>query len=173
MSKEVVIANIVKEAERIEEDTEHSAKGHFNASGLWGWCHYALGIPMTLCAVLAGTQSLNDSPGWATGFALTAAALGGLLTFINAEQKSSSHKDSAGRYLALRNNTRTFREIELLQLDAAEATDRIKLLSDERNTLNQSSLSIPRCAWWKAKKDIDTGYSTYRTDIKNSQGENK
>ena len=97
MTTEQLTANIVAEAQRIEEDAEHSGKGHLNAARLWGRVHYGLGIPMTLCAAVAGVQSVNENPVWATVLALIAAALGGLQTFINAEQKTSSHKDSGNR----------------------------------------------------------------------------
>jgi hypothetical protein len=164
MTQDQITENIIKEAQRIEEDTEHSAKGHLNAAQMWGRVHYFLGIPMTVIAAIAGAQALNDSPVWAAGFALIAAALGGIQTFINAEQKCSAHRESGNRYLSLRNNTRYFREVELLQMDNKQATKKIKVLSDERNALNESSLAIPRCSWLVAKKDIDAGYSQYRAD---------
>jgi hypothetical protein len=164
MTQDQIAENIIKEAQRIEEDTEHSAKGHLNASQMWGHVHYFLGIPMTLIAAVAGAQALNDNPAWAAGLALIAAALGGIQTFINAEQKSSAHRESGNHYLTLRNNTRYFREVEFLQMDNKQATKKIKTFSDERNALNESSLAIPRCSWLTAKKDIDAGYSQYRAD---------
>jgi hypothetical protein len=172
MRTEQLTANIVAEAQRIEEDAEHSGKGHLNAARLWQFVNYVLGIPMTLCAAFSGVQSLNEKPVWATVLAFIAAALGGLQTFINPEQKISSHKDSGNRYLSLRNNTRTFREIELLQCDDNQAAKHIKQLNHKRNTLNESSLSIPRSAWLLAKKDIDAGYAQYRADTKD-QGESQ
>jgi hypothetical protein len=43
-----IIESIKKEAERIEEDALHSAKGHLNASQMWKFVHYILGIPMII-----------------------------------------------------------------------------------------------------------------------------
>jgi hypothetical protein len=158
------IDNIVTEAKRIEEDAEFSGKGHLNAARLWAKIHYTIGIPMTLSAALSGIQSINENPQWAAILALVAATLGGLQTFINPEQKTSSHKESGNKYLALRNNVRIFREIESAQLDLQKSIERIAAFNGERNALNQASLSIPRCAWWLAKKDIESGFSVYQAD---------
>jgi hypothetical protein len=157
---------IITEAKRIEEDAEFSGKGHLNAARLWAKIHYIIGVPMTFSAALSGIFSINENPQWAAIFALLASTLGGLQTFINPEQKASSHKTSGNGFKELGNKVRIFREIELPQMDLQKTVENIVRFDGERNQLNQTSLSIPRCAWWRAKKDIESGFSTYRVDCR-------
>jgi len=52
---------LAKEARRIEEDSEHSAKGHYNAAARWGGYHLGLGLPAVLISALAGGAAFNKS----------------------------------------------------------------------------------------------------------------
>lgn len=160
-----LIRKIEKEALRIEEDTTFSSKGHFNAARYWGWGHYVIGIPMVVSAGLSASKFLQNSENGAC-LSLLAAGLAAVQTLLNPEKKSSLHHVCGGKYLALRNNTRNFREIELLQIqEEAKAVERIKAFSDERNALNQTSPAIPGRAYTKAKKDIEAGYAVHQVDV--------
>jgi len=160
-----LIQKIEKEALRIEEDTTFSSKGHFNAALYWGWAHYVIGIPVVIFAALSVSKILQNSECGAW-LALLAAGLAAVQTLLNPEKKSSLHHVCGGKYLALRNNTRNFREIELMQIqDEEKAVERIKAFSDERNALNQTSPAIPGCGYSKAKKDIEAGYAAHQVDV--------
>lgn len=163
---DTVIENITIECQRIEEDAEHSAKRHFNASYIWSWIHYLIGIPMTICAALAGIDAFSETPEWAGYLALATATLGALQTFMNPSGKSADHKGSGDEYLALRNKTRFFREIELADLEKIKAVQHIKELAEGRDNLNSISPSTPSIAFWLAKKGIDKGQTKYRVDNK-------
>jgi hypothetical protein len=75
------------------------------------------------------------------------------------------HRTAAGQFLALRNDARLFREVELLQSDRLnELTKRLKVFSATRNELNLKSPSIPRRAFVAARKGIEEGEATHKVD---------
>lgn len=166
-----LLQNIKNEALRIEEDTIFSSKGHFNMASYWGRAHYIVGIPMVAAAALSASKLLEGND-WGACLALLAAGLAAIQTLVNPEKKASTHQVCGGKYLALRNNTRNFRELELLQIqDNRQALQKIKALSDERNALNQTSPSIPRCAYKEAKKDIEEDQAALHQVDVNTQKE--
>jgi hypothetical protein len=160
-----LISALIREAERIEEDSIHSAKAHFNAEDTWKRRHYWMGIPATILGALAGAAIVKDCPELAALLSLSATILTALVTFLKPTERASAHKTAGDQYLALRNDTRIFREIELLEPeDTCAYPDRLKALAQRRNELNQGSPEIPRKAFEKARQDINEGESQYRTD---------
>jgi len=153
------------EAARIEEDATYSSKSHFNAAGTWERRHYWLGIPATVLAAVAGASLLKSYPVLASVFALLASLLTGLMTFLNPNERAAMHRVAGGQFLALRNDARLFREVELLQTERLnELPERLKALSAIRNELNQKSPSIPRGAFAAARKGIEEGEATHKVD---------
>ena len=55
-----LLIELIKEAERIREDTEHSAKGHFEAARIWEKCNKWLGVPATILAASAGVSAIAE-----------------------------------------------------------------------------------------------------------------
>jgi len=157
-------AALRSESLRIEEDCIHSSKSHFNAADTWRRRHYWLGIPATTFAALAGAAVVKDLAGAAQLLSAAAAILTGLLTFLKPSDRASQHKQVADQYLALRNDTRVFREVDAPQLDANEASEHLRALSKRRNDLNQSSPEIPRRAFEAARKGIVEGEATHAID---------
>lgn len=159
------IAALRKEAERLEEDTTYSSKGHFNAEDTWVRRNYWLGVPATILGAVAGATLIKSQPEWATAFTLMASLLTGLMTFLKPNERAALHRAAAGQFLALRNEARFFREIELLQSDRLDKlSDRLKALSAARNELNLKSPSIPRRAFVAARKGIEEGEATHKVD---------
>lgn len=154
----------IYEAKRIEEDAEHSFKGHFNASTLWSMTHYCLGIPMSITAAWAGVDAFSSEPQLSGYLALITAALAAIQTFINPSEKAERHKSAGSDYLALRNNTRIFRNVLSISLPADEMQKMLLELAGRRDELARSSPSIPRCSYLLAKRDVDAGLSQYRVD---------
>lgn len=153
------------EAERIEEDATYSSKGHFNAENTWVRRNYWLGVPATILGVVAGATLIKSQPELASIFTLVASLLTGLMTFLKPNERAAMHRAAAGQFLALRNDARFFREIELLQADRAdELPDRLKSLGTTRNELNQKSPSIPRSAFVAARKGIEEGEAIHKVD---------
>jgi hypothetical protein len=154
-----------REAERLEEDTLYSSKGHFNAEDTWVRRNYWLGVPATVLGAVAGATLIKSQPEWATAFTLLASLLTGLMTFLKPNERAALHRAAAGQFLALRNEARFFREIELLQSDRLdELPERLKALSAARNELNLKSPSIPRRAFVAARKGIEEGEATHKVD---------
>ncbi len=154
-----------REAERLEEDATYSSKGHFNAENTWMRRNYWLGVPATVLGAIAGATLIKTQPDWASAFALLASLLTGLMTFLKPNERAAMHRAAAGQFLALRNDARFFREIELLQTDRLdELSEKLRALSAARNELNQKSPSIPRRAFVAARKGIEDGEATHKVD---------
>jgi hypothetical protein len=158
-------AALRREAERLEEDAIYSSKGHFNAEDTWVKRNYWLGVPATLLGAIAGASLIKSYPEWATALTLLASLLTGLMTFLKPNERAALHRAAAGQFLALRNEARFFREIDLLQLDRlADLPDKLRALSAARNELNQNSPSIPRHAFVAARKGIEEGEAKHKID---------
>lgn len=154
-----------REAERLEEDATYSSKGHFNAEDTWVRRNYWLGVPATILGAIAAATLIKSQPEWATAFTLLASLLTGLMTFLKPNERAAMHRAAAGQFLALRNDARFFREIELLQSDRPnELAERLKALSATRNELNLKSPSIPRRAFVAARKGIEEGEANHKVD---------
>lgn len=162
---QAMIAALRREAERIEEDATYSSKSHFNAEDTWVRRHYWLGVPATALAAIAGAALVKSQPEWASALTLLASLLTGLMTFLKPNERAAMHRTAAGQFLALKNDARLFREVELLQVHQLdELPGRLKALSATRNELNQKSPSIPRGAFVAARKGIEEGEATHKVD---------
>ena len=156
---------LIAEACRIEEDTEHSAKGHYNAASRWGHCHLWIGLPSAVIAAIAGGTAFNDMAELAGTLAIISTALTTVLTFLKPSEHAENHKAVAGQYLTVRNQARIFREIEIEGKDEiSEHKKRLLELVNTRDELNHSSPSPSRKDYEQAKKDIDDGLSQYQVD---------
>ncbi len=160
---------VVKEARRIEEDTLHSAKGHFSAAHVWGNLHLWLGVPAALIAGVAGVSALAEFDNHITVAAvlsLTVAALTAVATFLKSDERAGQHREYGNRYNALRNRARIFAAIEVDGADEAPI-ERLLQLNTERDELNQAAPQIPAWAFRRAKRGIDAGQAAYRIDGEN------
>ena len=156
---------LAAEAHRIEEDTDHSSKGHFNAADRWGGYHLWIGVPAAITAAIAGAAAFKECPELAGSLAILSTALTTVLTFLKPSERAENHKAVAGQYLALRNRARIFREIELEEVqDLAIAKKQLLDLAAHRDDLNESSPGIPRQDYENAKRDIDEGRSRHQVD---------
>ena len=164
-----LVTKLADEANRIEEDTEHSFKGHYNAAARWARYHLWIGLPAALVAAVAGAAAFKGHPEWAGALALVSTALTTVLTFLKPSERAEIHKAVAGQYQALRNKARIFREIGLLDgMTAEEAKTRLFALGEARDELNQRAPAIARGDYELAKQDIDGGRTRYSTDEGNS-----
>lgn len=162
--RDTVLENICKECERIEEDAIHSGKAHHNAASLWSSVHYLIGIPMTIFAAWAGIDAFSADPTWSGHLALGTATLAALQTFLGASDKAAKHSNAGCGYFTLKNQVRFLKEIELSDIEKAEAVQKIRAFTKERDELNNISPAIPYFAFWFARKSVDGGSATYRAD---------
>lgn len=161
--------SIKLETKRIEEDSLYSAKGHFNAGHWWSKVNFWLGISSTVLSAIAGTSALSEFDYHniiAGALSIIVACLGGLITFINPDNRSFVHIKSGNKYNSLRNNARIFHDIEADKVDEKTALKTLKKLNKTRNKLNLETPQIPKWAFEKARKGIESGEATYLADTK-------
>ena len=93
--------NLIKEARRIEEDSLYSAKGHFVAANFWTNFHLWIGVPTAILAAIAGASALSHFGNHhvlAGILAIIVTALTAVTTFLNPNEKASSHRNAGNKY---------------------------------------------------------------------------
>lgn len=153
------------EARRIEEDALYSARGHFEAARGWSFVHYAIGVPTTTLAAIAGGSFIDGCVGVGAVLSLVVTALSAVSLFLNPSDKSTQHHSAGTRFNAVRNQARVFREIELLlPAEVPGMVDRVKTLGARRDELNEASPQIPRWAFVLARRGIKSGEASHAVD---------
>ena len=152
------------EALRIEEDATFSSKAHYEAARRWSRIYLWLGIPTAIIAGISGISAFEEQKLLAGATAIIAAALASISTFLNPSEKAQSHYTAGIKFTALKNGTRIYREIELLDDTNKNLKKELLKLSLERNSINEVSSQIPRWAFEKARKGIEQGESKYAVD---------
>jgi hypothetical protein len=159
---------IIKEAKRIEESSLYSSKGHFAAAAFWRRLHFYLGLPATILAAVAAASAFSqfDSGHTVGGWiSIGVAALSGLSTFLNPNEKAASHFAAANNFDALQSKARIFWTVDCRGKDTDQViANRLKDLAEEKSELNRKSPQIPRFAYITAKKGIAAGEADYRVD---------
>jgi len=92
--------------------------------------------------------------------ALAAAALGAVMTTLNASQRANQ----AGAYLEIQTAARQAREIDLPDRDLDEARANLAEISARRDEQNKTADVINARAYRKAKKNIVVGGQSYAVD---------
>ena len=166
---------LVREADRLEEDTLWSSKGHYAASERWRNVHLWVGVPTAALTAIAGLV-IVAGPAETFGVPLDAAfgavAIAGaastaIMTFLGPEKRSTEHHAAGDRYNAIKGRARRFREIDVHgSFTDKDLSDRLEAMIRERDELNGSSPLIPKSAHKKARKGIGAGEATYRADKK-------
>lgn len=162
MNNEEILTAIVREAKRIEEDCEHSAKSHLNTSAIWSRWHDIIGIPLTILATMSAIYAKEGLEVF--NIALAVAILAAIQTLLSPDKQSHTHKIAGVSYLEIRNRTRRFREIDLLTDNAALAKDKLNILAETKDKLNKETPSPMWLGYLLAKFDIDAGRSKYHVD---------
>lgn len=158
-------AEVIKEAQRIEEASTYSSKGHFKAANFWSIFHLVIGCLVVVLAAAASTSFMKEAVGLAKGLSVVTAVLSAMMTFLNPNERSSSHLDAGNSYDSLLNRVRIFRTIECWgSFSEQELTDKLKNLSGEKDKLNESSPQVPSWAYFLAKRGILAGESGYEVD---------
>ncbi len=156
---------IMKESKRIEESSLYSAKGHFAAAHTWANFHLIIGVPIVVLAAIAGSSFISNNNVIAGVLSLIIAVLSAVMTFLNPNERSSSHLNAGNSYDTLQNEVRIFRTIDCWREDSEQIlTERLKHYSDQKGKLNQSSPQIPWWAYQIAKRGIKAGEGSYEVD---------
>jgi hypothetical protein len=158
---------IIKEAKRVEEDALHSSKGHFAAAQLWGRFHLWTGILISVLSGFSAGFIFADSYRLAAGIlASVVVMLSAVATFLNPNERASTHLSAGNNYDALCTRSRIFWTIECWREEYTDQvlTEKLRDLCDEKNKLNHSCPQIPKWAYDEAKKGIDAGEGVYQVD---------
>ncbi|MDO9529085.1 MAG: SLATT domain-containing protein [Syntrophales bacterium] len=156
---------IMKESQRIEESALYSAKGHFTAAHVWSNFHLIIGVPIVILAAIAGCSFVNDNSLIAGILSLIVAVLSAIMTFLNPNERSSSHLNAGNSYDTLQNETRIFRTIDCWREDSEQIlTERLKNFSSQKGKLNQGSPQIPWWAYQIAKRGVNAGEGSFEVD---------
>ncbi|MBU1810075.1 MAG: SLATT domain-containing protein, partial [Candidatus Omnitrophica bacterium] len=156
---------IMKESKRIEESSLYSAKGHFAAAHTWANFHLIIGVPIVVLAAIAGSSFVNNNNVMAGVLSLVVAVLSAVMTFLNPNERSSSHLNAGNSYDVLQNEVRIFRTIDCWREDPEQIlTERLKNFSNQKGKLNQGSPQIPWWAYQIAKRGIKAGEGSYEVD---------
>jgi hypothetical protein len=76
------------------------------ATSAWRRIYFALGVPTTALAAIAGASALAHYRIVAAVFALTAAVASALMTFTNPAGQVAEHRKASSRYQAVANRAR-------------------------------------------------------------------
>ena len=156
---------IIEEAKRIEIDALFSARGHYEAARDWSKCHYSLGIPATVFAVVAGISAFWEYPIISVSISVVVGILTGLLTFLKPHERAHEHFCAGNKFNALKNDTRIFYEVKCDNSNN-DFIDLLMELNNRRNNLNSESPQIPRRAYLRAKTGIESGEADYKISPK-------
>lgn len=166
MSENEILENIKKEVKRIIEDSEYSAKGHFESAKYWRYGNYVLMVAsiISVCASLVFVFS-DLGKFWSGFIAIVSGFITMLLVFLNPQKKYLSHHKNGNKYLALRNKARIFLEIESANMNMEQQIEYLKKLDSRRTRINKYSLPISKYGYKSAKKQIEIDKNTqYQVD---------
>jgi hypothetical protein len=156
---------VLKEADRIEEDTLYSAKGQWETARDFERLHLALGIPATIAAAVAGVAAVTEYKVLTIILAVLTAILTGLLTFLDPKARANIHRNAGNAYKELSNDARIFREVTCFDAGAVtRLREMLEELNRRRNSLNSKSPQPSRRAFKRARKGIVGGEAAYRAD---------
>jgi len=159
---------VIKEAKRIEEDALYSSKGHFVAAQVWSNFHLWVGVPTALFAGIAAVSAFSqfDNRGIAAGvISMAVGGLAALSTFINPNERASTHLSAGNEYDALMNKVRIFWTIDCWLGESEDVlTAKLKDLSNQKDRLNKSCPQIPKWAYRAAKRGILAGEAVHSVD---------
>lgn len=153
------------EFSRIEEDTIHSSKSHFNCAGRWESINLLLGIPAVVLSAVTGYVATQGHSEVAAGMAAIVAVLAALQTFLKPSDRSVRNMSAGNQLQAVNNEARMLRTI-FIRDDADEnvAREKCRELSNRRNLINSLAPPFSTGDYKKAKLGIQNGEATHAVD---------
>jgi hypothetical protein len=130
--------------------------------------HLTLGLPAAIISGVAGVSAFSKFTNhdvWAGVLALIAAGLGAANAFLDPAERTSTHQNFGNDYNSLRNRARLSSSVDSHGLSDSELAAQTKELSGERDSLNKKAPQIPRRAFKRARKGIEQGEASYKTDV--------
>lgn len=152
-------APIATEAALIERNATYASEAQFEAANLWRGVHLWVAIPAAVLAAIAGGTALVTTAGRlaAGAIALAAAALSSISAVLGAPSRVSQHEAAGTNFLALRNDARVFRLVDLPQASFAKARSSLERLEARHDEITTQAVLTPRLAWWLARRRVNAG----------------
>jgi hypothetical protein len=159
-------------ATEIIVDASWSARSLQKAAACWATVVLVLGLPANVLASVtatgAGAAAIFVRNAALTAIlALIAAALTGMKAVLKPEETYQGYASKGSAYLALRNDTRHFRNVRLRTVGVSpdQFESELKALTSRLNALSQQPpVRIPTWAYKQAKESIEAGESDYKGD---------
>ena len=129
------------ESQNIAIDAEYTGRQHLKAGQQWRSRVTFLGLPVTLIsAATAGGAGLSVLLGGASWLTAGLAAVGAVIAagdaYFKPSEQAAAHSIKGAKYLALRNEARRFRKLDLVSDRSLDTlTDRIHMLGRQYDDL--------------------------------------
>lgn len=151
---------------RLEESALYSAQNQFELAKQWRGVNLLLGLPASSLAAVSGATALASTAGrfWAGILALAAAALGAILTTVNASHRTNLAASAANAYLEIQTAARQARLLDLDNRDVEEMRGVVQQITARRDEQNKTSEPPNRWARRRAQKNIRAGDQRYEVD---------
>jgi hypothetical protein len=110
------------------------------ATSAWRRIYFALGVPTTALAAVAGASALAHYRILAAVFALSAAVASALMTFTNPAGQVAEHRKARSRYQAVANRARLLWEVSCVGETGTESLrQELHELIEDWNEANEGS----------------------------------
>jgi len=155
---------LIAEVRKIETDSLYTSQTNFVQATFYDGLNFWLGIPATVAAAAAVTSIITDWSSVAAGvFALIAALLAAVQTFVAPERRATEHKQQGAAYRQLQADARIFRTIDNQRMDEKARRMRLDELLRRRAELNVRNRPNDR-AFKKAQKKVHSGDLSYDSE---------
>jgi hypothetical protein len=152
---------LLAEVSKIETDGLYTSQTNFVQATFFDGLNLWLGIPATVAGAAAAASIITDWSTAAAGvFALIAALLAAVQTFVAPERRATEHKQQGVAYRQLEVDARVFRSVDYTILDSTARRMKLDELLRRRAELNTRNRPSNR-AFKRAQKKIDSGDLTY------------
>lgn len=157
---------ISDELDRLQERATWSSQGQFEQAKSWRALNVWLGAPVAAMAAVSGALVLTSDELNILGgaLALAAAAGGAVLTSVNPSARADRASSAANAYLEIQTAARQLRLIDLPTREATDARQDLSELTSRMEEQNKAADPISRRSYRRARKNIDGGGQTYRSD---------
>lgn len=157
---------IAAELDRLHESAQDSKAGQFASATFWRGVNLVLGVPASGLAAAAGVTGLATATSrvLAALLALASAVLGGVLTVVNASQRTSQATTAANSYLQLETDLRQTSQVDLPWMPDADARKKLQELTSRADEINNAAEPPSNLAWYRARRNRSKGYYDHAAD---------
>lgn len=157
---------IIKEAERLEEDITYSYKARYNISTFYYYMHWIFGLIIIIGTIIVGTLSFSDFKNHflINLLSLTVIVLSMMQVFFNPSEKYQVNKHIGDEYNKLKQKIRFFYNFELYENDLEENKKTINRFAKEKGKLDYNSSPVLGWFYKRAKQSIEKGEHKYKVD---------